>query len=335
MSRFRIQLWFFGCVALAVVSFALFATSMPGSSYRGARLETPPSLRESQLRLRGHVSQLSTGIGARNAASAAKLTAAREYIHSVLVPLASSTANIQLEKLEPEGEGAQNLIFEVAGRQPSPIVVVGAHYDSAYSSPGANDNASGVAAALEVASALANRPATNTVRVVFFANEEPPFFKRPGMGSRTSAQNARRRGERISAMVAVETVGFYTEQAGSQQYPWPIGLLYPSRGNFLAFVGDLGSRALVRRAIRAFRESTKFPSEGAALPATLPGVDWSDHASFRDAGYPAIMITDTAIYRDPHYHRTTDTAEHLDYDALARVTAGIEAVVRQLANGSD
>jgi Zn-dependent M28 family amino/carboxypeptidase len=132
-------------------------------------------------------------------------------------------------------------------------------------------------------------------------------------------------------MVALETLGYYTDTPGSQQYPWPIGLLYPSEGNFLAFVGDLGSRTLVRRAIRAFREKAMLPSEGAALPSTFPGVDWSDHWSFRQAGYPAIMVTDTAVYRDPNYHQTSDAPENIDYQALAIVTIGMEAVVRDLA----
>jgi hypothetical protein len=132
-------------------------------------------------------------------------------------------------------------------------------------------------------------------------------------------------------MIALETMGFYSDEPGSQQYPWPIGLLYPSRGNFLAFVGDLGSRALVHDAIATFRSATAFPSEGAALPATFPGVDWSDHWSFREKDYPAIMVTDTAVYRDPHYHKRTDTAGRLNYDALARVALGLQEVIRHLA----
>jgi Zn-dependent M28 family amino/carboxypeptidase len=152
------------------------------------------------------------------------------------------------------------------------------------------------------------------------------------MGSRVNADNARKRQEPISAMLSLETIGYYSDTAGSQHYPWPVGLLYPSRGNFLGFVGDLGSRALVRAAIASFRLAEQFPSEGAALPAFIPGVDWSDHWSFRQAGYPAIMITDTAVYRDPNYHRATDTPDHLDYERLARVTRGIEVVIRRLAN---
>ncbi|MET0790403.1 MAG: M28 family peptidase, partial [Polyangiaceae bacterium] len=198
--------------------------------------------------------------------------------------------------------------------------------------PGANDNGSGVAAALELAARFAGAPAAASVRFVFFANEEPPYFKNPGMGSRVNAANAKQRGDPIRAMLSLETMGCYSDVAHSQHYPWPIGLLYPDRGDFLAFVGDLGSRSLVRSAIGAFRQAEPFPSQGAALPTTFPGVDWSDHWSFRQAGYPAILLTDTALFRDPNYHQPTDTPDQLDYPRLARVTRGIEAVVRDLAN---
>ncbi|MFZ5890574.1 MAG: M28 family peptidase [Myxococcota bacterium] len=331
MRAWKLRLWFYGCVLTAIAAAVAFSTSMPGSSYSGQRPKSTPALRELEARLRGHVATLATQIGARNVDRPEKLIAAREYIRSVLTPLETNTARLSLEDLDAAGRGAQNIIFEVSGRSQSAIVVVGAHYDSAHASPGANDNASGVAATLELASSLSRTPASKRVRFVFFANEEPPFFKTPGMGSRTNAESARRRNDSIEAMLAIETIGFYSELEGSQKYPWPIGLMYPSRGNFVGFVGDLGSRSLVRTAIAAFRTAIEFPSEGAALPATFPGVDWSDHWSFRQAGYPAIMITDTAIYRDPNYHRVSDGADQLDYDALARVTTGLEAVVRRLA----
>ncbi|HET9953793.1 MAG TPA: M28 family peptidase, partial [Polyangiaceae bacterium] len=178
----------------------------------------------------------------------------------------------------------------------------------------------------------ARAPSRRRIRIAFFSNEEPPFFKQAGMGSYVHAMNARRRGDPIKGMLALETMGFYSHAPHSQRYPWPVGLLYPTRANFIAFVGDVGSRSLVRDAIGAFRELAQFPSEGAALPTTFPGIDWSDHWAFRRAGYPAIMVTDTAPYRDPNYHRPTDSAERLDYRSLARVTRGLEGVVRRLAD---
>jgi len=332
MSSTKVRIWFYGITAVGLSTYITYATWMPGSSYTG----TPPPLSSEQAavreRLRGHVKRLASEIGARNVDHPERYGEARDYLKENLEDLTNTkTHQVKLEELERAGDGATNLLLDIPGTLGSDIVVVGAHYDSCNESPGANDNATGVAVALELARAIAMKPANNTVRVVLFANEEPPFFKRPGMGSRTNSAHAKRRNDPIRGMVALETMGFYSDKPNSQRYPWPIGLLYPSRGNFLAFVGDLGSRSLIHDAISTFRASASFPSEGAALPASFPGVDWSDHWSFREEGYPAIMATDTAVYRDPHYHKRTDTAERLDYDALARVTFGMEAVVRRLA----
>lgn len=331
MSPTKVRIWQYGTLASALFLFGAFATCMPGRSYRGA----PPPLNAAQRTLepalREHVRTLATAIGPRNVEHPTALRAAQAYILRTLETLGPHSGTLQLEDLERAGEGAQNILFEVPGVSSSAVVVVGAHYDSCLTSPGANDNGSGVATALELAKSFAAKPARSTVRFAFFANEEPPFFKRPGMGSRSSAQNARRRGDAITAMLALETMGYYRHEENSQHYPWPIGLLYPSRGDFIAFVGDLGSRALVREAIGAFRAHAAFPSEGAALPVSFPGIDWSDHGPFRNAGYAAIMVTDTALYRDPNYHRVTDLPANLNYDALARVTLGLEAVLRQLA----
>jgi Zn-dependent M28 family amino/carboxypeptidase len=308
-----------------------YTTWMPGASFSGKRPEPSQKQRALERHLRTHVEQLATVIGARNVDRPESLAATRDYLRGVLAPLAHDPGQIRLEGVGAAGHHAQNVIFDVPGAHGSSVVVVGAHYDTCDGSPGANDNGSGVAAALELARIFSEAPAGQTVRVMLFANEEPPFFKQPGMGSRTAARNARLQQQPITAMLALETMGFYSDAPGSQKYPWPVGLLYPSRGNFIAFVGDMGSRSLVHDAIRTFRRFAEMPSEGAALPATFPGVDWSDHWSFRQEGYPAIMVTDTAVYRDPHYHEVTDTAERLDYEGLALVTLGLEQVVRYFA----
>ena len=199
-------------------------------------------------------------------------------------------------------------------------------------SPGADDNASGVAALLELARLLAGTALPRTVRFVAFANEEAPFFYGDEMGSNLYAARAHAQGERIEAMLSLETVGYFTDQPGSQRYPFPFSLFYPDTGNFIGFVGNLSSRRLVRRVIGAFRVSTAFPSEGVAAPSGMEGVHWSDHWSFWEAGYPAIMVTDTAPFRYPHYHTATDTPEQLDYTGLARVTGGLAEVVGVLAS---
>ena len=133
-------------------------------------------------------------------------------------------------------------------------------------------------------------------------------------------------------MLSLEMLGYYRDAPGTQHYPAPFAWLYPDRADFIGFVGDLGARRLVRRAIGAFRRHARFPSEGVAAPAFVAGVTWSDHWSFRSEGYAAIMVTDTAFNRYPHYHRASDTPEKLDYLRMARVTLGLAAVIKELAN---
>jgi Zn-dependent M28 family amino/carboxypeptidase len=200
-------------------------------------------------------------------------------------------------------------------------IVVGAHYDTVPGSPGADDNASGVAVLIELAKMVPG------IRFVAFANEEAPYFLGPEMGSFVYA---RERGRGVRAMFSLEMLGYYDDAPGSQRYPAPLGLLYPGRGNFVAFVADLGCIALVRKSAQAFRRSSDFPAEWLAAPSLIPGVSWSDHWSFRKHGHPAVMVTDTAFYRYPHYHLPSDTPEKLDYERMAKVTVGLAAMLEEL-----
>jgi hypothetical protein len=170
---------------------------------------------------------------------------------------------------------------------------------------------------------------------VAFVNEEPPYFTTSQMGSFVYAKECRKRKDKITAMLSLETIGFYSDQDGSQSYPPPLSLFYPSKGNFIGFVGNLSSRRLVRRVVGSFREHAKFPSEGAALPGWVPGVFWSDHWSFWKHGYHALMVTDTAPFRYVHYHTPEDTIDKIDFERLARVVAGLEKVVADLTSTSD
>lgn len=302
---------------------------MPGRPHRGP---LPPlgaedlALRD---RLRAHVEHLAGRIGERNAWAPRALEAAAVYVEDQL-----GAGGDPVERDEFTVETAvkvRNLIAERRGADPSRVVVVGAHYDSVLGSPGANDNASGVAALVEVARLLRGRPTRATVRFAAFVNEEPPFFLSDEMGSLRYARRCRARGETVTAMLSLETVGRYFEAEGSQQYPFPLSAFYPSTADFIAFVGNLRSRALVRRAVGRFRSEAAFPCEGAALPESIPGVGWSDHWSFWQGGYPAVMVTDTAPYRDPAYHTPDDLPRNVDYDRLARVVRGLAEVVADLA----
>jgi Zn-dependent M28 family amino/carboxypeptidase len=232
-----------------------------------------------------------------------------------------------------EGADCANLEVTIeGGERAREIVLFGAHYDSVAGSPGANDNGSGVAALLELTRLLAGARPARTVRFVAFVNEEPPFFYSGQMGSQVYARAARRRGDDLRAMVALETIGYYRDAPRSQRYPPLFRWFFPGRANFIAFVSNLRSRALLRQAAVAFRAASDFPLEHVATLAVVPGVAWSDHLAFWQQGYRALMVTDTAFYRYPWYHSAADTPEKLDYAALARVTAGLAAVAAALAN---
>jgi Zn-dependent M28 family amino/carboxypeptidase len=323
-----------GAAVAAAMAWGLISlwrmTHMPARSYAG---NLPPlSAKQSEIanRLSDHVQYLSTTIGERNLERKGSLQATEDYLRRALAqpgyPVAESTFTV-------EDQSVSNLEAELRGTEPSAgIVVVGAHYDSVSGTVGANDNASGVAATLELARLLKDAKPRRAVRFAFFVNEEPPYFQTSQMGSFAYAGQLRKNAIPVFAMLSLETIGYYSDTPGSQKYPPLFSLFYPSRGNFIGFVGNTESRALVTKAVRQFRESVAFPSEGVSAPASLPGIGWSDHWSFWQRGYPAIMITDTAPFRYPYYHTTSDTADKLDFGRMARVVDGLQSVVMGLAN---
>ena len=190
-----------------------------------------------------------------------------------------------------DGHKVSNLEVQLLGAVPGDgAIVLGAHYDSADGTVGADDNASGVAALLELARILREAKLRRTVRFVFFVNEEPPYFQTSAMGSLVYVRALHNERTPIAAMISLETLGFYSDVPGSQNYPPILRLFYPSRGNFIGFVANSESRSLVRQVLRDFRGAAQFPSEGIAAPSTLPGIGWSDHWSFWQLGYPAIMV---------------------------------------------
>jgi Zn-dependent M28 family amino/carboxypeptidase len=280
-------------------------------------------------RLRAHVEVLATTIGERNLWSYGALERAAQYISTQLTA-SGYTPRRQTFELAKLPLSNVEAVLEGTARS-SEIVVLGAHYDSVVGCPGANDNASGVAAVLELAQRFSGTPQGRTIHFVGFVNEEPPFFRTAHMGSAVYANAAQSRGERVVGMFSLETMGYYSNEKGSQRYPAPIGLLYPDVGNFIGFVANLRSAPLLLRARRAFKRRTSFPLQSAAVPAAIPGVGWSDHWAFWQAGYQGIMITDTAPFRYPWYHTADDTPDKIDFDRLAHVIDGLEAVVKSIA----
>jgi Zn-dependent M28 family amino/carboxypeptidase len=313
-------------VVAAGVASITWMIAMPGQSWSGPLEPISPGDRAAADRLRGHVIAIASR--EHNMSDPAVYEAAAAYIEA---QLGGSGFAVRRLSLPAPLTAVRNIEVEIAGADArAGIIVIGAHYDSVAGAPGANDNGSGVAAALELARRMAAWKPRHTWRFVFFANEEPPYFGGDTMGSAVYARAAKERGDRIAAMFSLETMGYYRDTPATQHYPFPLGYFYPDRGNFIAFVGNLSSRGLVRRTVAAFRAHAHFPSEGAAAPASIPGIDWSDHASFWAEGWPALMITDTAPFRYPHYHTAQDTPDKVDYERLARVVSGLEAAFRDL-----
>jgi Zn-dependent M28 family amino/carboxypeptidase len=313
----------------ALILWIVRMTSMPSRSYAGELAPLSAEQAELSAHLSQHVKYLSETIGERNLWKAGTLEAGAGYIRSNLQEAGYS---VREQSYSVAGHAASNLEAKVEGSDGGKnTVIIGAHYDSVRGSPGANDNATGVAAVLELARLLRDSKPRTALRFVLFVNEEPPFFQTDSMGSLVYARQLRRDEIAVSAMFSLETIGFYSDAPGSQKYPPPLGLFYPSRGNFIGFVGNPSSRALLSRAIRRFRETTRFPSEGVAAPGEWLGIGWSDHWSFWQQEYPAIMITDTAPFRYPYYHSPFDTDEHVDFARMARVVDGIRRVIESVA----
>ncbi|MDQ7039187.1 MAG: M28 family peptidase, partial [Aquificota bacterium] len=236
---------------------------------------------------------------------------------------------VRKQVFRADGRECANLEVRLEGKQEE-VLVVGAHYDTAPGTPGADDNASGVASLLAIAEALKGKKFRREVRLVFFTNEEPPYFQTDLMGSLVYARSLK---VKVHGMVSLESIGYYTQEPDSQRYPYFFfRFLYPTVGNFIGFVGNLKSKGFLERAFRYFREGTDFPAEKGAVPGWIPGAGWSDHWSFWRIGAPAIMVTDTAPFRNPYYHTPLDTPDKLDFEALSRVTRGLVHMVVRLAN---
>lgn len=320
----RAGIW--GGAALLLAFCAWYVVGAPGDSYSGAPGPLSVAERDSEARLRRLVSDLSSH--ERNLKRPQGLEAAASAIEAALVSL----GHRPVAQRFPAGNAeVRNIEIEIGGGAlREQVVVVGAHYDAVPGSPGANANASGAAALLELARLLRGAKPARTLRLLWFVNMELPYFLTAQMGSVQYLRRAAVRGERIVAMYALESLGYYTDAPNSQRYPDPLGYFYPSTGNFVAFVGNLDSRTLVRDSVAAFRRLAKLPSEAVAAPSFTPDIDGSDHAAFWQQGIAAVMVTDTALYRYPWFHTAQDTADRLDYARFARAVAGLRGMLADL-----
>jgi len=276
------------------------------------------------------VSVLAGDIGPRSFREAGALRRAADFITAELESCGYAPV---FQDFDVDGIPFRNIIAEKKGvTQPDRVMVLGAHYDTVPGTPGADDNASGVAGMLELARLSAERDFGITVRFVAFAPEEPPFFRSDGMGSFRYARSLKEKGEDVAGMICLEMIGYFTDRPESQLFPSSfMKWMFPDRGNFIVLVSNMASRGFLDEVKQAFRSGTSLPVESLAAPPVVPGVDLSDHWAFQHLGYRALMVTDTAFYRNPHYHLEGDRPETLDYTRMAAVVEGLEAVLGVLA----
>jgi hypothetical protein len=306
-----------------------YSLSLPGEPFDGPAPPVTGAEADLAKRLRDHVVAIASE--PHNVAHYAALEKSAAYIEGELKGLGYAP---QSQVYALGDKPVRNIAVELSppgATAATPSLVIGAHYDSVDNAPGANDNGSGSAAVLELARLLKDVPLTDKrLRLVLFVNEEPPYDRTADMGSYRYAKALRDKGEAVMGMISLETIGCFSDKPGSQKYPFPFGLVFPDTANFIAFVALPGSRAFLHQVVGDFRKNAQFPTIGGTAPDFVDGIGWSDHWSFWAFGYPAIMVTDTALFRYRDYHRPTDTPDKIDYDKLARITLGLEQTIRDL-----
>jgi hypothetical protein len=314
-------------IAVLVAATATLALLACPVAQRPAPRAVAPRCRAAQVDpelLRAHVRALAVELAPRDLAHPENLERAADHVAAAL---AAAGARVREQVFEVEGRRFRNVIGEV-GPATAERIVVGAHYDAAAGTPGADDNASGVAGLVELARLLAAAPPPMRVELAAYTLEEPPAFATDAMGSVAHARRLAEDGVPVRLMIAIEMIGAFSDARGSQRYPTPVKkVVYPSQGNFIAVVGRLGDAGPVSEVAGALAEGRSLPVETIAAPAKLPGIDFSDHRSFWAEGFPAVMVTDTAFYRNARYHTADDTPDTLDYERMAEVVEGIACAV--------
>ncbi len=331
---------------------------LPGESFSSVPTQ---DLRQLEDALEAHVHALAGEIGERSIYKPEEMHAAERYIieqfasfgldpqiqhYTVEAELIQQTTerlrrhpgtrlHEQLQAYPNElGDAAlKNIWVEIPGTlNPERLLVVGAHFDTVGNSPGANDNGSGIAGLLELARALSSvRPQVAVIFVALSAEELPIGGIEGESGSSVFLDDLLGRNRTPFGMVSLETMGFYSDEEGSQKYPAPLDRYYPSQGNFIAFVSDSTSRKFVRDFGGLFRQHAEIASQGATVPASLvPDVLRSDHETYVLRGIPGVMVTDTANFRDPDYHKSTDTVGKVNFENLARVVQGLIGAVNDM-----
>lgn len=317
-------------VVIVLAGLALYGLWVPGSSWSGPPPEITTQQSDVAGRLKTHIVAIASE--PHNFEYPAALERSARVIEAAF---AAAGYDVQRQVYRSRGVEVRNIWVTLEPAKadgPVETIVVGGHYDSAHDAPGANDNGSGTAATIELARLMrSHRTERTRIHFVAFVNEESPFWGTPDQGADRFAAMLQERGESVRGMLSLETLGWFSDVRGSQRYPAPFAWIYPDVGNFVAFVGMPGSRTWLHDVIAPFRQHAAVPTIGGIAPSTIPGIAWSDHAAFANRGIPALMLTDTAPFRYPHYHRTTDTPDKVNVEVLARITTGLDMTLRRLA----
>jgi Zn-dependent M28 family amino/carboxypeptidase len=310
-------------IVFLVVALAWITQPLFSAPHAASTISVDPS------RLEKHVVALSKTFSPRDQSQVENLDRVAEYIRNEFEP---AKGNVSEQTFDVKDKRYRNVIASFGPDSPERIVV-GAHYDSYGPRPGADDNASGIAGLIELAYLLGNSPLPMRIELVAFTLEEPPFFGTSQMGSAVHAASLKKEGIKVRVMFSLEMIGYFSDTPGSQGFPSPIlRALYPNKGDFISIVGGLSDGLLTRRVKAAMRGASSLPVYSINAPTFLPGIDFSDHMNYWNQGYDALMITDTAFYRNTAYHTALDTADRLDYTRMAMVVQGVNAAILAVAD---
>ena len=277
-------------------------------------------------RLEAHVKHLTVDLYPRSYDQLHNTDLAAQYIFN---ELEAAGGSVTVQDVSAPEAPYKNIVARF-GPPSGPVVVIGAHYDTHGDTPGADDNASGIAGLLELARLLGRTTQARPIELVAYALEEPPYFRTEHMGSAWHARSLRATNQEVAFMLSLEMIGFFSDEPGSQNYPVPaMSLLYSDRGDFIALVGKLSDFGPMRRIKALMTGATNLPVYSLNAPPRLQGVDYSDHLNYWHEGFPAFMVTDTAFFRNKNYHLASDTYETLDYGRMAKVVQAVYAVAQQ------
>lgn len=315
---------------VAIVAGILMLAVLLGQPLVAPVPSMPPSV--DPARLEAHVKKLSVDFYPRSFEHGAKLARTAEYIAE---QFREAGAQVSIQDVAVDAEHYKNVVARF-GPANGRLLVIGAHYDSCGQTPGADDNASGIAGLLELAHLLGQSGASRPLELVAYTLEEPPHFRSPHMGSVWHARALKTAGRDVELMLSLEMIGYFSDRPGSQAYPLAaMKLGYPDRGNFIALVGQFGDFGLSRSVKAAMSGASQLPVYSLNAPSIVQGVDFSDHRSYWAQGYPALMVTDTAFMRNPNYHRAGDTFDKLDYKRMAMVVQSVYAVAKMADRNND